>query len=135
MQKMVAQKVKGKIVFVSSLLGYASFVGYTNYSPGKYALRGQSTYQIVIFASLADNCEGLADALRSEMILHGISVHLFMPAGIASPGFIEEEKEKPKVTKKIEEDDTQITPEVCAKHLITGQSYPQPPRLVPREAR
>lgn len=38
---MVAQKVKGKIIFVSSLLGYASFAGYTNYSPGKYALRGK----------------------------------------------------------------------------------------------
>lgn len=44
-QKMVAQKVKGKIVFVSSLLGYASFAGYTNYSPGKYALRGQSRFR------------------------------------------------------------------------------------------
>jgi short-subunit dehydrogenase len=42
-QKMVAQKVQGKIIFVSSLLGYASFAGYTNYSPGKYALRGQSS--------------------------------------------------------------------------------------------
>jgi 3-dehydrosphinganine reductase len=40
---MVAQKVQGKIIFVSSLLGYASFAGYTNYSPGKYALRGMST--------------------------------------------------------------------------------------------
>jgi NAD(P)-dependent dehydrogenase (short-subunit alcohol dehydrogenase family) len=39
---MVAQKVQGKIIFVSSLLGYASFAGYTNYSPGKYALRGMS---------------------------------------------------------------------------------------------
>jgi len=39
---MVAQKVQGKIIFVSSLLGYASFAGYTNYSPGKYALRGKS---------------------------------------------------------------------------------------------
>lgn len=56
------------------------------------------------------------------MILHNISVHLFMPAGIATPGFIEEEKEKPKVTKKIEEDDTQISPEECAKHLLAGQS-------------
>jgi NAD(P)-dependent dehydrogenase (short-subunit alcohol dehydrogenase family) len=40
---MVAQKLQGKIIFVSSLLGYASFAGYTNYSPGKYALRGMST--------------------------------------------------------------------------------------------
>lgn len=64
---------------------------------------------------------GLADALRSEMILHQISIHLFMPAGIDTPGFVEEEKEKPKVTKKIEEDDTQISPEACAQALIQGK--------------
>lgn len=58
------------------------------------------------------------------MLLHDISVHIFMPAGIASPGFIEEEKEKPKVTKKIEESDTQISPEECAKHLIAGALHP-----------
>jgi hypothetical protein len=64
---------------------------------------------------------GLADALRSEMILHNISIHLFMPAGIDTPGFVEEEKEKPKVTKQIEEDDTQISPEACAQALVTGK--------------
>jgi 3-dehydrosphinganine reductase len=45
-----------------------------------------------------------------------------MPAGIDTPGFVEEEKEKPKVTKKIEEDDKQISPEKCAEYLIAGTS-------------
>jgi len=54
------------------------------------------------------------------MILHDISIHLFMPAGIDSPGFLEEEKEKPAVTKKIEESDDQISPEKCAEYLIAG---------------
>jgi 3-dehydrosphinganine reductase len=58
------------------------------------------------------------------MILHNISVHIFMPAGIDTPGFVEEEKEKPKVTKKIEEDDKQISPEKCAEYLIAGTSIP-----------
>jgi len=53
---MVAQKVQGKIIFVSSLLGYASFAGYTNYSPGKYALRGKSTTMYPV-------------ALRKELII------------------------------------------------------------------
>jgi 3-dehydrosphinganine reductase len=56
------------------------------------------------------------------MILHDISVHLFMPAGIDSPGFVEEEREKPKVTRKIEESDEQISPEKCAEHLFAGES-------------
>jgi hypothetical protein len=64
----------------------------------------------------------LADALRSEMILHNISIHLFMPAGIDTPGFVEEEKEKPAVTRKIEESDDQISPEKCAEYLIAGGS-------------
>jgi hypothetical protein len=45
-----------------------------------------------------------------------------MPAGIDSPGFIQEEKEKPTVTKKIEESDDQISPEICAEYLIAGGS-------------
>jgi 3-dehydrosphinganine reductase len=49
---MVSQKVHGKIIFVSSLLGYASFAGYTNYSPGKYALRGMSSQLLSPFLLL-----------------------------------------------------------------------------------
>ena len=36
-------ETKGKkIVFVSSVLGYFSMVGYTSYSPAKFAIRGKS---------------------------------------------------------------------------------------------
>jgi 3-dehydrosphinganine reductase len=37
---MVSQRIRGKVVFVSSFLGYTTFAGYSSYSPGKYALRG-----------------------------------------------------------------------------------------------
>jgi hypothetical protein len=57
------------------------------------------------------------------MILHNISIHLFMPAGIDTPGFVEEEKEKPAVTRKIEESDDQISAEKCAEYLIAGGSF------------
>jgi hypothetical protein len=57
------------------------------------------------------------------MILHNISIHLFMPAGIDTPGFVEEEKEKPAVTRKIEESDEQISAEKCAEYLIAGESF------------
>lgn len=38
---MVKQGVKGKIVFVASVLALMSFIGYTTYSPGKFAIRGE----------------------------------------------------------------------------------------------
>jgi len=66
--------------------------------------------------------QGLADALRSEMLLHNISIHIFMPAGIDSPGLVSENAEKPNITKKIEEGDKIISPEECAGHLIRGES-------------
>ncbi|WWD19383.1 hypothetical protein CI109_103843 [Kwoniella shandongensis] len=101
-QQIVKQRRTGKIILVSSFCGYASFAGYSTYSPGKYALRG------------------LADALRSEMILHNIDIHIFMPAGILSPGYEVENLTKPAITHKIEEADSPLAPEVSAKYLETG---------------
>lgn len=39
---MARQGVKGKIVFVSSVLAFFSIVGYSTYSPGKFAIRGDA---------------------------------------------------------------------------------------------
>jgi len=99
---MVKQKVKGKILFVSSTLGYMSFIGYSSYSPAKQALRA------------------LADTLRSELILYSIDVHIFFPPTMFTPGYETENKTKPKITLKIEEDDGGITPEVGAKVILKG---------------
>lgn len=44
---MVRDGIKGKIVFVSSVLGLMSFVGYTPSSPGKFAIRGESSHAIL----------------------------------------------------------------------------------------
>lgn len=99
---MVSQRAKGTITFVSSFLGYTAFAGYSPYAPGKYALRG------------------LADSLRSELQLHDIKVHLYMPAGILSPGYENEMKTKPEITKTIEAGDKPIAPELAAAYLIKG---------------
>ena len=64
---------------------------------------------------------GLADTLRSELILHDISVHIFMPCGIQSPGYEEEQRTKPRITKKIEESDDVASAESVAKSLIIGE--------------
>ncbi|GAK66028.1 oxidoreductase [Moesziomyces antarcticus] len=94
--------VDGKIVLVSSLLGFTGLIGYSQYAPMKYAIRG------------------LAETLRSELLLYGISVQAYFPASILSPGFEQENKTKPKVTLEIEEGDSPLTPEQCAKGLVKG---------------
>ncbi|KZO93756.1 oxidoreductase [Calocera viscosa TUFC12733] len=99
---MARQKVRGKIVLVSSTLGLMSFVGYTAYAPMKFALRG------------------LADTLYSELQLYGISVHIYFPCGMFTPGFEEENKTKPAITKKIEEQDQAMQPEAAAAVLLKG---------------
>lgn len=58
---MVRTRTKGKIVFVSSVLSYFGLVGYSTYSPGKHALRGELWVNPNIL-SLADNAP---DVLRS----------------------------------------------------------------------
>lgn len=40
-KRMVRTSTKGKIVFVSSVLGYFGMIGYSTYSPGKHAIRGK----------------------------------------------------------------------------------------------
>ncbi|KIY74151.1 oxidoreductase [Cylindrobasidium torrendii FP15055 ss-10] len=99
----VKREVKpSKIVFVSSILAMFSFVGYTPYTPAKFAIRG------------------LAETLRSELILYGVDVHIYFPATILSPGYEDENKCKPQITLKLEETDDGITPEVSAEHLFNG---------------
>ena len=101
---MIRDGVKGKIVFVASILGYFSIVGYSPYSPGKFAVRG------------------LAEVLQSECLLYGIDIHIAFPASILSPGFDEENKIKPKITLKIEEADEALPSGPIAEHLLKGPS-------------
>ncbi|KAH9007173.1 oxidoreductase [Lactarius hatsudake] len=93
---------KGKIVFVSSLLGYFGMIGYSTYSPGKHAIRG------------------LAETLRQELLLCSIDVHLYMPGTMYSPGYEEENKTKPELVRKIEESDEGLSPERAAEGLYQG---------------
>ncbi|KAI0832368.1 oxidoreductase [Trametes gibbosa] len=101
-KEMVKQGVKGKLVFVSSVLGYFSIVGYSTYSPGKFAIRG------------------LAEALQSELMLYDIGVHVAFPGTIYTPGYEVENQTKPKVTLKIEETDSGSTPEYVAETIFKG---------------
>ncbi|KAI0689747.1 oxidoreductase [Cytidiella melzeri] len=103
-KRMVRDGVKGKIVFVASVLAYFSIVGYSPYSPGKFAIRG------------------LAEALQSEFVMYGIDIHITFPGTIFSPGLEEENKIKPKITLKLEEADEGLQPDKIAEYLLSGVS-------------
>lgn len=142
---MVQHKVKGKIIFVGSVLSFFGFVGYSGYAPAKSAVRGEwkqssrghrsPLTQAEAAASLDltnpdtrllllpqnASLSGLADTLRNELLMYGIDVHAFFPGNFYSPGFEEEQKCKPEITKKIEEADEGTTPEKCAESLIRGE--------------
>ncbi|CAG8533096.1 3174_t:CDS:2 [Paraglomus occultum] len=101
-KRMVHQGVKGKVVFVSSTVGFVGFVGYSEYAPTKYALRG------------------LSECLRNELLLYDIGVHCFFPGNIRTPGYETENKTKPQVTKRLEGEDDASPPEVIAAALYKG---------------
>lgn len=99
---MSSQGVQGSIILTSSILGFFALPGYSAYTPAKHAIRG------------------LAETLRTELLLYQIGVHAYFPATILSPGFEEEEKCKPQLTKDIEGADEGLTPEQCAERLVKG---------------
>lgn len=101
-KQMVRENKKGKIVLVSSTLGYMSLIGYSSYSPAKHALRG------------------LADSLHSELMLYGIDTHVFFPPTMYTPGFEEENKTKPAITRTIESTDEGLTADQAAAGLLAG---------------
>ncbi|KAL0071710.1 3-dehydrosphinganine reductase [Marasmius tenuissimus] len=99
---MVRQGRRGKIVLVSSTLGFMSFVGHASYCPGKHALRA------------------LGDALQSELMLYDISVHTFFPPTMVTDSWVKELETKPAITSEIEGPDQGMTTEHAAKVLYKG---------------
>jgi 3-dehydrosphinganine reductase len=63
---------------------------------------------------------GLAETLRSELLLYSIDVHIFFPGTMYTPGYVEENKTKPKITLKIEETDKGLEPDAAAEALLRG---------------
>ncbi len=100
---MIKDRIKGGIVLVSSTLGLMGMVGYAQYSPTKFALRG------------------LAESLYQELLPLGIAVHIYFVATIDSPGHLLENATKPEITRILEEGDlSNPSPESRARRLIEG---------------
>lgn len=56
------------------------------------------------------------------MLLYDISVHMYFPNTMHTPGYDVEMLTKPAITAKIEEGDTPITPANAAKALLKGEN-------------
>jgi 3-dehydrosphinganine reductase len=68
---------------------------------------------------------GLAEALRQELMPYGIHTHIMFPGTILTPGYEEENKMKPAITKEIEGVDEGQTPEAVSRALLRGLSFPR----------
>lgn len=68
---------EGHIAFVSSMGGFLAFMGFTTYSPTKFAL------------------VGLAEALRNELMPYNIDVSIIYPPAMDTAGFVKENETKP----------------------------------------
>jgi 3-dehydrosphinganine reductase len=98
------------LIFTASFAALYTFTGYTPYSPAKAALRS------------------LSDTLSQEMNLYAgahpneppVRLHTIFPATILSEGYEAENRIKPDLTKKLEEDDDGQTPEAIAIKSIKG---------------
>lgn len=94
---------RGRIVLISSTLGLMGMIGYSQYAPTKFALRG------------------LAESLRQELRPHKIAVHIYYTATIDSPGQQAENETKPQITKILEEGDiSSPSPRTRAETLLRG---------------
>ena len=85
-------------------------------------------YEVCLSAFSSCRCDvedypwtvALAECLRSEGLLYGITTHIFFPPTMYTPGFDEENKTKPAITRKIESTDEGLTAEQAAQGLFKG---------------
>jgi len=97
------------ILFTSSQAGQLGVYGYTAYSASKFALRG------------------LAEALQSELARENVSVKIAFPPDTDTPGFEQEQIDKPQETKLISETSGLFQPDSIAKTMIKKVLSDRPP--------
>lgn len=99
------------LIFTSSVLAFYPLLGYSPYAPSKAALRSLSD-------TLSQELQLYNGARRKDPSLGGqadVKIHTVFPGTIFSPSYVEENKIKPAITKKLEEgDDGQTEDQVAA---------------------
>jgi 3-dehydrosphinganine reductase len=92
----------GRIVNVTSMLGFMGTFGYSAYCAGKYAL------------------SGFTEALRQDVMPFGVRVHLCYPPTTLTPGLERENQDKPPEAWAIEGKSRAFTPEQVARAILDG---------------
>ncbi|KVH99922.1 3-dehydrosphinganine reductase TSC10A-like [Cynara cardunculus var. scolymus] len=90
------------IAFMSSQAGQVGIYGYTAYSASKFGLRG------------------LAEALQQEVVADNIHVSLIFPPDTDTPGLVEENKRKPRLTSIIAASSGAMQADEVAKKALDG---------------
>eukprot|EP00548_Thalassiothrix_antarctica_P000469 CAMPEP_0194133388 /NCGR_PEP_ID=MMETSP0152-20130528/3586_1 /TAXON_ID=1049557 /ORGANISM="Thalassiothrix antarctica, Strain L6-D1" /LENGTH=298 /DNA_ID=CAMNT_0038828699 /DNA_START=41 /DNA_END=934 /DNA_ORIENTATION=+ len=100
----------GTIVFTSSAAGQVGLYGYAAYSPTKYALRG------------------FAEALQQELLYSrpNVRVQIAFPADTDTPGYQEESKMMPEITKKLNDSAGLANPDDTAKKMLSSATAMNP---------
>jgi 3-dehydrosphinganine reductase len=100
----------GTIVTTSSMAGLTGVFGYAGYCASKFAV------------------VGFSEALRRELHREGVRVTTLCPPNTLTPGFAEENRDKPAEVLAAEEKVKTLRPEQVAEHLL--KVLPGNPRLV-----
>ncbi|KAE8394231.1 hypothetical protein BDV23DRAFT_190408 [Aspergillus alliaceus] len=103
------------LVFTCSTLAFVPIAGYGPYSPAKAALRSLSdtlNQEIEIYNGTRQS-KSRIDATPAD-----VKIHTVFPMGILSPGFDNEQKMKPDLTKQLEAADKPQTPKEVANIAI-----------------
>ncbi|TQB67784.1 3-dehydrosphinganine reductase [Monascus purpureus] len=102
------------LIFTSSTLAFVPIAGYGPYAPAKAAMRGLSD----ILNQEIEMYNGARSRTKIPAPAADVKIHTVFPMGILSPGFENEQKIKPGLTKQLEEADRPQTPEEVARISI-----------------
>lgn len=105
------------LIFTCSTLAFTPIAGYGPYSPAKAAIRSLSdtlSQEIEMYNGVH------AQRHRFYAPAADVKIHTVFPMGILSPGFDNEQKIKPELTKKLEEADKPQTPDEVASIAISA---------------
>ncbi|HVJ20000.1 MAG TPA: SDR family oxidoreductase [Polyangiaceae bacterium] len=92
----------GRIVNLTSMLGFMGTFGYSAYCASKYAL------------------SGFTEALRQDVLPFGVRVHLCYPPTTLTPGLERENRDKPPEAWAIEGKSRAFPPEQVARAVLSG---------------
>ncbi|PYH95932.1 3-ketodihydrosphingosine reductase tsc10 [Aspergillus ellipticus CBS 707.79] len=103
------------LIFTCSTLAFVPIAGYAPYSPAKAAIRSLSD---TLSQELEMYNGSRSSKSRHETPAANVKVHTVFPMGILSPGFDNEQKIKPELTKKLEAADKPQAPRDVASIAI-----------------